>query len=342
MQETNLEKFTELGQKFSNILDGGNHSYFSKREFDEQWNRELDVKDIIEEANTNRYSPGVFYWANSKLKKHIDECPWDDIPGILQVLLQDNDYENYCELILNRIETSCDIPKQVILQIAELLLAFNKFESYVAWKILYLISTHIDLADIVDTESIYNYLHTSGVSYRNRYILPLLASTAAKLPVMHLLSLSNIIFSLCDPDTADVDMRHIASLANNEIAKVLPKIPDSVRISAIICAVLLLQDEDEDVRMLNIKFYSNLNRNNVLLHPYVCWTKILERNNLESLLDKPETGIPIIYNKLSKVAENYAKSEQIDEYNPFANDSKNIYFEAEVVKKQLQNLKDDI
>ncbi|XP_028157877.1 uncharacterized protein LOC114351038 [Ostrinia furnacalis] len=339
----NSAKFNQLKDKFKKILDKENHSYVSKREFDELWSHEYikgEVKDVVEEAKRNRYSPGVFHWANSKIKRHIEVCPWEDIPDVLKILLQESDYENYCEFILIKMETNNDIPRQILLEIGKILEAFpNKFKSCVIWKIFYFISTGVDLGDAIDTVSIFNYLETSGVSYRTRYILPFLSSLCGKLPENHLIRLAIIIFSLCDPDTSDVDMRYIASLANNEVAKAFSNIPDSVRITSIKCAYVLLQDEDEDVRMLNIKFYSNIKKDNNLLHPYVCWMKILEKSFLQEILDNPETGINTIHEELSEVVASYAKSNVIDEYNPFANDSKNIYFELQVVRQQLQKLK---
>lgn len=342
--DRNNKVFEVMFKKFRRTVSKGNCSYVTKSEYGsfseyELWNEfysQQYVQDVLSETRQNRYLAGVHQWANSKVEKCIKFCKCEIIPNILKVILEDNDFEKYCGFILAKLKISREIPENVMFEITEILLMFkNRFQSSVVWEILYHISekTRNSIIDM----SIFEYVEID-VPYRIRYAIPYLASVADKIPAEHLCKLSNIILTLCDPDKSDVDMRHIAALANNELAHNFFKISDSVRICGIKCAVLLLQDEDEDVRMVNVHFYSNITKDTIMLQPYVCLSKILNKHFLESCFDDPHKMIPLLCEELSEVLVIYAKSGDIDEYNPFSNDSKNIYFESEVVKRLLQQV----
>ncbi|KPI92567.1 Thyroid adenoma-associated protein-like [Papilio xuthus] len=150
---------------------------------------------------------------------------------------------------------------------------------------------------------------------------------------------SNLLPILNILEDFDVDMRMISAITNNEIASKLSKYSDEIKIISIKTAIVLLQDEDEDVRNLSVHYYKNIKNTAQVLHPYVCLRNILNFNFLSSILIDPTTGIDSICQGLIDIL-SHGNIVNSEDYNPFANDSKNIYQEVELIKHLIQSLKE--
>lgn len=99
---------------------------------------------------------------------------------------------------------------------------------------------------------------------------------------------------------------------------------------------MLLQDEDEDVRNLSVHFYHRLSKDEVVVQPYICLRNILNSQFLSKMFGS-EILVKKLLEELSEIL-NVQSSQVIDEYNPFANNSKNIYFEPDVLRQMIENL----
>ncbi|KAM3956384.1 tRNA (32-2'-O)-methyltransferase regulator THADA-like [Aphomia sociella] len=331
-----------LERKFYAIMDKGKHSYLCRQLFEDLFHKEnlqfKDMENTLLEVKNNLHKPGVSLWANKRFEKYINKTQWIEVPEILEYVLEQADYECYCKIILQKMKTDCNIPKEILVQMAHILLAFkNKFHSGIIWKIIYEISLKIDPTEFTDISEVIVYLETKSVSYKLRYILPFVARISSNIDANNLLQISRVIHTLSDPETMDVDMRHIAVLANNELANSFDRLSDAVKINCIKSAVTLLQDEDEDIRCLSSSFYSNI-KGNKIMNPYIVLHKILSFEFLNSVLLDPVCSIENLCLDLCFVLSN-TKCKASDEYNPFSNDSKNIYMEVDVLKELIEKLK---
>lgn len=335
------KQFNTLRVQIGGILRNGRHSYLCRQLYESIWT-ENDVQEkteqVISEALNNSYEPGVFLWAEKRIEKHVMNAPWETMPEILKVLLEYYDYELNCKFILAKIKTNEDIPNNIIKQMADQLLPFqSKFNSSVIWEMLYEISTRIDVKDMnVEIKDILKQSQEKKLQYQLRFAIPFAVQVTVNTEV--LLEISKLIYSLSDPDATDVDLRSIAALANNALALSFEKLTDDIKIYAIKSVVILLQDEDEDIRSLSTHFFKNINNDTVVLHPYICLCKMLDYNFLNSIFLNPKESIHILCQELCAVFDG-AKCGDIDEYNPFANDSKNIYIESDVVKQMIERIK---
>lgn len=330
--------FQKLKDKFCEILDTGTHSYPSKKLFEDVYFDNIGIKDVentMLELTTN-VGPGLQIWAEARMKKYISKCNWNKIPSILKQLLQLCDYEKYCEIVLLKIDAQRDIPSDVLLEVADNLITFdNKYSSCIIWKILYQISLKINLQECICVEKLLDKLEANN-TYNLRYMIPLMARYIEYANSDYQSRFIKKINNLSDFENADVDMRYIAALANNELAQKFSKLSDNDKVISIQCAVLLLQDEDEDVRNISVKFYSILCNEATSMQPYICLNKILDKSFLQTVFDEPQSSIQALIISVSAV---FNMNHVIDAYNPFANDSKNIYFEPEVLKEMLEKLK---
>lgn len=338
------EQFEKLKAKFTAFFHCGKHSYLSKKIFEDVFYEcHLDaivMKETLSELKINNHVPGVYHWAKSRINKIIQHVPWHELSYILKMSLEQCDSEYYLKLLLNKIEEYDVIPAEVLLEIAKILMLHqNKFRSSVIWQILYQITLQIDLKEPEYFDIVSTFLEEE-ITYKSRYIIPFavriytinIKSTNEK----QLSHLAQIIYTLSNSEV-DTDLRLLAAIANNEISKSFDKLPEAVKVTVIKSAIIFLQDEDEDVRMTNITIINNLSAVTDVFHPYICLIKILDIKFLKTLLT--DTGIDLLYQELTKFLSVFLNSKPIDEYNPFANDSKNIYLEAEVFKQMIVNLK---
>lgn len=337
------EQFERLKTKFTAFVHCGKHSYLSKKLFEDVFcERSLDAKvmeDTLSELEINCHAPGVYLWANNRIKKIIQYVPWYELPDILKMSLQQSDSEYYLRILLDKIEGHDCIPAEVLLVFAKILMSHQKkFESTLIWQILYQISLQIHFNDQEYFDIVSKVLE-EDIAYKLRYILPFavkLHTSNIKTNEKQLSHLAKVIFGLTNPEV-DTDIRLIAAIANNDISKSFNELPEAVKVTVIKSAVIFLQDEDEDVRMISIKILKNVCAVTDMFHPYICLVKMLDISFLKTLLT--DTGIELLYQELTKFLSEFLNSKPIDEYNPFANDSKNIYLEAEVLKQMIVNLK---
>lgn len=338
--------FINLKELFTNIFNTGNHSYLSRELFENIFqdnNYNVDsITQTLSIVDSNIHEPGVFRWAQMRFKNYILNAPWPVIPQMLKLLFDCNDFEKYCEFLLFKIENDSNMSKEVLLNITSVLMTFkNKFNSSVTWKIIYQISLHSDFSEDMDGSTILKILN--GIlfpSYKLRYILPYLTRILCKFDNNNNLPyIAKTINSLTDVQTTDMDMRYIAALANNELGNALSWLTEDVKIIAIISEFILLQDEDEDIRILSTLFFRNNIDGKVVPHPYICLSKILDYNFLNSIISYH--GIQKLSNNLTKILSTFSSGRNSDKYNPFANDSKNIYLEVEVCKQLIDNLNKD-
>ncbi|XP_026730249.1 uncharacterized protein LOC113495624 isoform X2 [Trichoplusia ni] len=336
--ELYAENFTKLGQHFGNVLTSQNHSYLCKELFEKIYNSQMKIEDVrttISEVNANAYFPGIHLWAENRLKIIISSSSWKSIPDLLTVVLQQSNYEKYCELILLKIESRDVIPEEVLLEIINILLTFEyKYSSSIIWKILFEISLITNISEFLDITELLEKLAKDESVYILRYIIPLVARNIKGTTDGNKLNVVKIIDKLSDFENSDVDMRYIAAISNNELANHFQDLPDSIKVTSIKCAVMLLQDEDEDVRNLNVNFYKQLSRQNSLLQPYICLNNILNRKFLHTIF----TDSHSIHNLVTELLEVLQLNHSVDEYNPFSNDSKNIYLEPEILKQLTEKL----
>lgn len=337
------DNFINLKRKFHKILNSGKHSYLCKRVFenifDEKKELNLDyIKLTLVEVDENAHAPGIYHWAISRLHKYIEYSSWKQISHFLVIVLERNNFERCCESLLVRMEKDENIPKDILFQITEILLSFNnKFNCGIIWRILYQIALKTDLSGQINVSEIVQYIEEKGISYNSRYIIPLMARICPTIGnEQELLVLAKTMKSLTDPESSDVDMRYIAAMANNELGNAYKVLPEVIKIIAIASEIILLQDEDEDVRNLAVDFYKNMTDVMVAPQPYICLQKLLEYNLLCTVLSL--SGIEQLCSDLEGLIL-CNTCENIDDNNPFANDSKNIYMEGNVFEQLIKNLK---
>lgn len=335
--------FDSLRIKFSSILTMRHSSYVCYEKLHNIFHIHKiginEMRSVFLELDNNEGSPGIYIWANNCVKNNIHCSTWNELPSILQLLLDRNDLENYSRDILQKIESENSVPQLELLKILHTLMSVeNKFNDGVIWEILYSISLKIDLSKQANCISILINLNVKDVSYKHRYMIPFAARIFAQTGADIECNLPEIIFNLSDPGKTDVDMRYTAALANNELAGVFQKMSERNKVLCIKTAVVLLQDEEEDVRSLNVNFYTSIIKSKIPIQPYICLQNILDPLFLNSVLREPLHTIPILYNELSDVLSQYTDY-TFDEYNPFGQNSKNIYFESEVFKRLIEKLK---
>ncbi|CAH0755070.1 unnamed protein product [Diatraea saccharalis] len=332
----------EIVNKYNCLLKERKHSYICKQQIEELSRKDqvYGIRETLQESKQNMHSPGVSYWVDSRLKIYIQFCSWEDLTAIIPILLEERDFNKYCVFILDKIRCNENVSKHILAKIATIILqSKHHSDSTMMWQILYEISLKVEVNCNELPRSIFIHLQKSTICYRIRYIIPFLASLARQLSYEHLLNLSEIIFKLCDPGTTDVDLRFIAALGNNEMGKQFASLKSSrIKITTIKSAIILLQDEDEDIRLKSADFYKHTSDSETNLHPYVCTYKILSKDYLQDILDNPQIEIPLLCDEIDGTLSSYTKKD-VDYYNPFSNESKNIYFEIEVVRLYLNNLK---
>ncbi|XP_059062028.1 uncharacterized protein LOC131854862 [Achroia grisella] len=335
--------FENLKSKFIITIDSKRHSYLCRLLHEELFiGGPLQLKDIIEtlkEVVNNSDKHGASLWANKRVEKYIIMSQWSEVVEILNNILEQTDCEYYFKTILHKIKTDRNVPKDILQEIANVLLGYRKkFNSCTIWEILFEISLEIDSFALKEVKVIIEYIQNYGVSYKLRYILRFIARISINIEENNLLQLSKIINSLSDPETTDVDMRYIATLANNELANYFNKLSDEVRINCIKSAVTLLQDEDEVIRCTCSLFYRNVKMDSVILQPYIVLHKILDYTFMESVFQNPESNIQDLSRDVLTVVSD-TKCRLTDEYNPFSNDSKNIYMEVDILQDLIDKLK---
>ncbi|KAJ8719605.1 hypothetical protein PYW08_011780 [Mythimna loreyi] len=335
--KAHFEKFRELfKRKFLNEQ----HSYLCRKLFEDIFMKSFKLEDIertVFEMNNNVSFPGVDLWAESRLKKCIlYTSAWNEIPALLNIILKQSNYEKYCEFIFMKVKTQDCKAEEVLLKMVEVLLAFEKkYNSSIIWRIIFEISLKTNLSGHLDTAELLKVLQERESVYVIRYSIPLLARHITNIQNDDQLNLMKIIRKFCDYENSDVDMRCIAALANNEVANEFHNLPDLVKIVSIKCAIMLLQDEDEDVRHLGVAFYHRLSKQVAVVHPYVCLNNILNHSFLLSAFNGSQHFINDLAKELSEILHS---NHSPDEYNPFANDSKNIYLEPDVLKQLIEKL----
>ncbi|XP_038212550.1 uncharacterized protein LOC119832835 [Zerene cesonia] len=330
-----------LRQKYNLILQSRQHSYLNRVIFERIFISEdlIQIDDSISqvclEVSKNKHLPGAFVWANFRIKYFIENTTWDMLARYFLTILDFSDLESHTEIICQKLEEDLHLAAQPLSQIAYTLISSSKaISSYEIWKFVYILSKKIELNVQISTDTFRKLLNKK---FCTRYFIPFAARICGKnLQVDDIRKISHVIFELCDPGNYDTDMRTISALANNELTSVFPNLPDDVKIHAINSAIILLQDEDENIRNLSTDFYLHLTNDNSK-HPFMCINYILNRTFLETVLNRPDQGIKDIKKDLTQFLSSLIILDK-DSYNPFANESKNIYLEINVLKQLLDNL----
>ncbi|XP_061718073.1 uncharacterized protein LOC133525724 isoform X2 [Cydia pomonella] len=335
-------QFQLIKQVIQSQLYKGRHSYVCKELYEDIFEFDVSVDTLLDtmtELDTYGFAPGIHSWANARARKCVKNISWYEISHVIEIFTNRTGFENCCKDLLDKIKCEfVEIPNDVLTNIAELLLACNnKFSSSEIWKILYKISQLVDINCF--TGPLLHAIQTNGHIYKLRYLLPftvriLLGKNDAKSVVY----LSKEVLKLCDPESVDVEMRYIAALANNELSSSFHSLSDAVKVTMIESAIILLQDEDEDVRILSTTFYKNISQSKILPHPYLCLQKLMEPKLLNRVLSNPQRGINTIVQDLTALLTKTNNVNASDSYNPFANDSKNIYLEVEILQQLVNNL----
>ncbi|KAL4704687.1 hypothetical protein ACJJTC_002162 [Scirpophaga incertulas] len=329
----------ELKIKFDLVLSQGNHSYVCRQQYEELLDDPVqNIDETLAELQSNIYAPGVHYWAKCRLIKCIRNSPWEKIFQVLNLVSKQRDFDEYCNYVLNKLESD-NVSEQYLRVIHSAFQDVQKSNrNNVTWAILFHISSRVKCYDNLLPENILTYIENPEFVYKTRNAIPYLASIAELLPGNMVEILSSIILSLSDPEKADVDKRYIAALANNEYAKIFTTLGDTIKLSCMKSLVMLLQDEDEDVRSLSTCFYMYLVRGKKRLHPYMCLHKIFNKEFFYTYLNDPKTSIKMFCEEIDAILESY-ESNDMDEYNPFSSICKNIYFEINVVKQLLSRFR---
>lgn len=324
---------------FRDLLKIRKHSYWSREVFEATIGNKKTVHldSILSEANSNTEALAKPIWLKTCIRNCLHNSSWEIIPQYLNTLLEHSEYESYCEFLVEKLNNDSQVTTEVLTKIADALLTFeNKFSSSVVWKILYQISLRVEITS-VDIEELFRELE-GGITYKLRYMIPFAARVILNTNVeeKHQRYLQNLIFELSDSETADFNMRYIAVLANNEMAYHFDNLSDEVKIVSIKTAIILLQDEDEDVRSACVNYYKNIKSLENAVHSNICLHKILDRDFLLKIFSETR-----MINILCEHILNFVSADlhRIDEDNPFANDSKNIYLEVNVLNRLVENLK---
>ncbi|KAJ0176128.1 hypothetical protein K1T71_008302 [Dendrolimus kikuchii] len=334
-------QFKILQEKFAKVLASGSHYYPSIKIYENVFCIvDLDQKQLDKtflEVYQNKQAPGIFLWAHNRIKKFIMKASWDQIL-ILKTVQDQSDFEKCCEFICEKLEVNIELSEPVVKELVQIMISFkNNKSSSLIWKILFQVSLKFDLSPYIDVPKLIENLARKDI-YKLRYIIPLIATLILNINEVNQIKFVMLVSSLSDPDNADVDMRHIAIISNNEIAKIFYDVNDSVRVTAIKTAVVFLQDEDDDLRSLSTHFYKNLIKAQSTVHAFLCLNKILDPEFLATLFDNPQVAVK----KLCKDLDEVIKSNMIcyvDDYNPFANNTKNIYLEVGVLETFILKIK---
>lgn len=343
--ESYYNMFHILQERIKDNLSDGKHSYLCREMYENIFvnaKTSITVENLestLAELDSNIYEPGIFSWANARIKDCVTNIAWQDVPRLVRIFLNRNEFELFCEILLQKIESGKNFSRVPLLETAKLLLECDKkFNSSAIWRILHGLSKFVKITCCVDNDNLLEAVQSNYRSYKLRYMLPFLAKNiTCKIDENNLTILSNIILSLCDPETVDVDMRFIAAQANNELTTAFERLPDSIKINTIKSAVILLQDEDEDVRNLITVSCSNMKKRATIRHPYIYLKMLLDPAFLVQVLSEPESGIPILRRDLIEMLSK-SSDQSGENYNPFANDSKNIYMEVEILRTFIDGL----
>lgn len=325
-----------LKDKFNVITQGKHHSYLCKELMEHVTKRDYKVSDletILLQNNTNE--PGQYQWMNTLICKYLRNCSLCELPTCVQLILNNSEYEKQCEFLYTRLNSS---DGDTLREIANVLLSFPKrMYSCIIWKILYKISclTNIDIKEhIID---IVEYIKNECISYKLRYILPFIARITDNENII--LIICKVTYKLISEDF-DIDMRTISAIANNEIACKLSTYSDEIKVLSIKTAIILLQDEDEGVRNLSVHYYKNIKNVSQVVHPFVCLKSILNSEFLNSILNDSKISTDLLCHGLMEFLSSVNNANS-DNFNPFSNDTKNIYQEVELVKYLIKHLKEE-
>lgn len=329
-------KIKLLEEKFGVVMESRRHSYLTREVFDSTFKNRAVLAYFLPEAEMNSDALGISIWLKTCIKNFIHNGSWKKIHDHLSTLLESSDYECYCEYLFEKLENDKKIPADVLKKIAKKFILFqNKYNSSIIWKILYHISLKVELANVDVAELM---IHLEGeITYKLRYIIPFVSRIISSTNVeeQQQILLQNIIFKLSDFENADFDMRLTAVLANNEIAYKFDNLSDEVKVISITTAVLLLQDEDENVRNICVNYYKNMKNLKNAVHPNICLNRLLDGEFLCETFKDTDMIKKLCQNILNCVSTKH----NIDEDNPFANESKNIYLEVNVLKSLIENVK---
>ncbi|XP_045773982.1 uncharacterized protein C1494.07-like isoform X1 [Maniola jurtina] len=341
--ESYKNQLDDIRNEYGRILMRRNLSSVCRWRLDKLFTEEIPevtvdmIKNILIQGTIKQHEPGAFLWINQQMKKSLENMPWNILPEVMSLLLNTHDFEMYCEIMAQRIKNCRMVPEKILQDVSEVLLSSNlKTKSCVLWKTLYFISHRVHFNMHISGCYLQENF-SSEVSYKMRYMIPFATRLfAVQADYENLLMFSRKIFLLCNPESNDIDMRYIAAIANNELAFTFTKFPDAIRINAIKSAILLLQDEEEDIRNLSVTFYKELANQNKQKHPFICLNEILKEEFLFAQLSEPELSVQNICEDLLHYIDSVG-THNCDELNPFANDSKNIYLEVNVLRQLLKN-----
>lgn len=346
-EEEYSDMFTDLKNHFANIINAKPHSYVTRVLFEEIFTV-FDTSSIMDnvqstlyELTKNKHAPGIHFWGKKRIEKFIKKSSWHEFGEIIDTILSESDIEQYGDVIQERMLREEVVPS-ALNHICGALINYNSentYKSTIVWKILYEISLTVRIAEF-DTTNIVNYFEQTkaNIPFKSRFMIPVIATFIANdTDNERIMMFVNYVFSLtCE----DFELRYIAAMANNNLSLFFNKLKDRAKVVSIKTAVILLQDEEEDIRRLSVEFYENLADITCAPHPYICLDKLLKFDFLASVMHEPKTGISSLCCEIKDALQSYAKIGPCkDQNNPFANESKNIYIEIDVIKMLIEKLK---
>lgn len=302
-----------------------------------------DLNKVFEEFADNKHAVGYCSYVNIVVQKSVRNCSVKLLPKVVEIILKQTDVDQYCNSIHERI-TSTSIPKDVLKTIVDNIIEFDrKFECAKVLKILYEIAA-IDSSTVKESHIIvfYEYLRRNKyeIQYKQRYMIPFAAIVFLQTNKIPYIDIFNTVAKL-SKNHFDTEMRFIASLANNQIATEFHNLPDEFKIISIQTAVILLQDEDEIIRNSSVEFIQKLNDEATPKNPYICLKMLLDFEYLMRLFTD-KNNIFILCDALETFADSAVNISKVENYNPFTNESYNIYFEYDIFKKSITDLRNAI
>ncbi|VVC89518.1 unnamed protein product [Leptidea sinapis] len=342
-KSSNLFDKINLREKFASIISIRKHSYICKGLIEDVFGHDDDEKNMLADTfkTIQMYTnaPGIYLWSNRRVKVYIENATWLEVLDNIVILSAFNEFEQHIYLLCKKME-DCVIPEHILQKIVQNLIDdFSDVkDNSNFWKFLYQASKQVDLSFLLQTPLFRSLADCNEFTYKRRYCLPLVTRLQSR-SLNDKISQKNISFMiqrLSDP-SYDTAIRHKAAVANNELAPVLQNLQEDVKINAIISAIILLSDEDEDIRNVATEFCKLILHQTENIHPFICLNLILSKSFIETVLNNPSKSVKIIAQDITDFMESLSSPKK-DEYNPFANDSKNIYFEVNLVSQLLDSL----
>lgn len=334
--------FMVLKKHFSD-LPMSKHSYLCRNVFEDIYldeDKQTYLIQVLDECDRKNHAPGAFIWLNTVLNKVIQCCNDSTLPPIIHLVMKHFDFDMCCRYICERVVSDNNIRTIILKDIAVIVMEnLPKYHSDIIWRTLYKISLK-DITIFEDSPKaiIYNYFEANAckITYTDRYVIPL----AARLFETKAANIMNSVYLLTKVKT-NVDMRYVSALAVNESGNYIKNLSDEVKITILKSAVVLLQDEDKDVRDVATIFYKTVTENRQRYHPYICLLNILDHTFLNNLFIDGKNSINALCDEFFNIIQEMSNVPGgKNNYNPFATELNNIYFESDIFREIITTLKD--